>query len=346
MKDMQVATGRLSEGERRRFRDAMIQPIREGKPNPFEPDSPAYASYAFTKALLGKADQEPDSTLGKQAADALGLMPGLTPTAGNTPSGSRRRGLLARSGSAPVPEEKPDAPVAASPNLPLEESDAAMPPLPPEPPERPVPITRIAPVSEAFANAIFAEESRGTGGYGAVNRNDSKPELTALGRYQMQRAALVSVGFQRPDGSWTGALGVNEEDDFLNNPHAQDVAFSAYMEVAWQEMRTRETDRWIGYQFTDQSGVLRTVTQLGLIAAAHREGSYAFKKFLEFVAENDGSLVGVTIPDELLAKGHSRSKVDIYPSVSARLARFQQIPYLADESDGIALLSPTEPARK
>jgi len=281
----------------------MVARIRAGKPNPFEPSSPAHAAYAFTRELLGHAERAPRSVLGRQAAHAL-------------------------------------APAVAA----ASEAGGDVPPLPGERPyERPPAVARGEPVGRAFADAIFGEESAGSGGYRAIN--ESKYEAyTALGRYQMQRAALQSVGFQRADGSWTGALGVFEPEDFLVNHHAQDVAFAGYMGVLRRELGNRGAFRWLGHEVTGRSGAAFTITESGLLAAAHREGSYAVRAYLDYLDANGGHAEGVDYPDGKVGES-GRLLATALAQVEGRLARFADIPYSHGGDGGRPLVVPPEERR-
>jgi len=293
----------LTDHDRSRLRDAMVSRIRAGMPNPFEPDSPAYAAYAFTRELLGHAGMAPRSALGRQAARAL------APT-----DGAER------------------------------ESTVDLPPLPTERPyEWPPAIVRGEPVGRAFADAIFGEESAGSGGYGAINES-SNEAYTALGRYQMQRAALQSVGFRDASGAWTGALGVHEPDDYLRNHHAQDVAFAGYMGVLRRELRRRDAFRWQGDEVTGQSGAAFTISESGLLAAAHREGSYAVRAYLDYLAAQDGNAEGVAYPEGKVGQS-GRLLADAFAQIEGRLARFAEIPYSYGGDGGRPLVVPPEERR-
>ena len=316
----------LDPEERRRLREAMVARIRAGKPNPFESSSPAHVAFAFTEELLRHADRAPDSPLGRQAREALGLGDGRkSPGIARRPMPSRttlREGL-----DSPLEDMEP-SPV---PPLPTTEPPK-LPPLPEGKP--PVPVGHIDPVSRDFADAIAQRESLGSGGYRAVN-----PDGPALGRYQMRRIALQSVGFKDPEGRWTGALGVGNEGEFLNNPAAQDIAFAGYMRVLREELERRRVLDRIGVRLTAQDGRSITVTNAGLIAAGHREGSYAVKAYLDFAGSKGWSTYGTAFPTGNVP-GTRRLLADSFAQIEDRLADFENIGYLSAGAERPPLVVP------
>jgi hypothetical protein len=110
--------------------------------------------------------------------------------------------------------------------------------------------------------------------YGYDNVN---PDTNALGRYQFLKGALIDLGLKNPDGSWnTDTLfyqtyGIDSDSKFLNNESAQEDIMQAY--IAREEYYTRNLYREYGGDiYIGLDGNKITVTQAGLIAAAHWEG--------------------------------------------------------------------------
>jgi len=305
MTPIQQRPGPLNEHERRRFREAMVERIRAGKPNPFEPSSPAHAAYAFTRELVGHAERAPQSALGQHSRAVVG-----------TAASKASQGTNAIAGTNGSSEDMPPVPGG-------------------KPPQR---VGQVDPVSGVFADTIFSKESAGSGGYRAVNPSP-QAEYTAYGRYQLQRAALVSVGLQTRDGKWTGAMGIHSEEDFLNSPHVQDIAFSGYMRVLRGELRNRGSLRWIGDTATTQDGSSVVITESGLVAAAHREGSYAVEAYLDFLEAHDGSAAGQKFPETKIGDT-DRTLAQAFQQIEERLALFAAVPYRAGGKGGRALVVP------
>jgi len=112
-------------------------------------------------------------------------------------------------------------------------------------------------IDKDFRDAIADKESKGqpNNGYGARN------SLGYLGRYQMGEGALIDSGMKNVNGKWKGTYGVNNERDFLNNPHAQERAFADYMaktekylkkqrlpRLHWQNLSREKWRRHSNYQ--------------------------------------------------------------------------------------------------
>lgn len=89
--------------------------------------------------------------------------------------------------------------------------------------------------NEAARDAIANIESTGSGGYTAVN------SVGFLGRYQIGEAKLQDLGYSIPDGNskdnkftWSAkanALGINSNQDFLNNPAVQESIYGEVNEL-------------------------------------------------------------------------------------------------------------------
>lgn len=127
-----------------------------------------------------------------------------------------------------------------------------------------------------FLAALRHKESRGD--YQAVNT------LNFLGAYQFGEAALVDLGFVRPDrdlydndfgGGFTGKHGIRSVRDFLANPAVQDRAAREWMQIMWRYI---EAEGLRSYAWRDIGGV--TLTPSGMLAATHLLGSGALREFV------------------------------------------------------------------
>ncbi|MCO6148398.1 peptidoglycan-binding protein LysM [Flavobacterium sp. NRK1] len=104
-----------------------------------------------------------------------------------------------------------------------------------------------------FKQAIAIKESQGL--YKLVNR------FGYMGKYQFGKSALR-------------ALGIKNTKEFLNNPKMQERAFKALLAKNKWELR-KEIHRFNGHVI---NGV--TITESGLLAAAHLAGANSVKSFL------------------------------------------------------------------
>lgn len=110
--------------------------------------------------------------------------------------------------------------------------------------------------------------------YRAISRNPDGRKF--YGKYQMGVAALQTAGFIDENGKWTGKMGVNSPEDYLNNPEAQEVAVKEFTESNWKTIKKLKLDRFID---TQRFGV--TITKTALLGAAHIGGVNGVKRLLE-----------------------------------------------------------------
>lgn len=120
---------------------------------------------------------------------------------------------------------------------------------------------------------------------------------TALGRYQILDGALLDAGWKDTHGSWTAkaqAAGVNSDDDFLKNPEAQEQALTDVTQRNTEQLRAKANGSYarIGSTVIDSSGNKITVTEAGLIAAAHKQGARAVKDYFTWVNGLNGNTQG------------------------------------------------------
>lgn len=145
-------------------------------------------------------------------------------------------------------------------------------------------------MSQQFKDAIADVESKTTGEYKARNPDLSKKPWVALGRYQLQLAGLQDAGFIDKKHNWTGPaaqrFGVQSEDDFRNNPPAQEAAFAAFMAKQAAYLKSNGSLSYIGKNVNGIEAPF-AITYDGLLAAAHREGAQRVAEYLGFLGVNN-----------------------------------------------------------
>ena len=119
-------------------------------------------------------------------------------------------------------------------------------------------------------------------------RPDAENRFTHyVGLYQMGEAAMQDIGLYSGDatsrndftGSFSGRYGVSSLADFKSNPDAQTQAITDYHNRVWNSYLTRGgVGGAADYIGTEVGGI--TVTQSGLIAAAHLVGAGAVNAWL------------------------------------------------------------------
>lgn len=138
-------------------------------------------------------------------------------------------------------------------------------------------------ISKSFRDHLHERESKGSGGYKAKNVDASGK--SALGRYQMRNPALQDAGMVDANGKWTGKFGVKSEEDFLNNPEAQEKAFGVFMEKMESYVKKTGAFKSIGVEIKGLKANFK-ISKAGLMSAAHRQGQVNVAKYLEFQKAN------------------------------------------------------------
>ncbi len=204
----------------------------------------------------------------------------------------------------------------------LREETVGMPPRKPESPNSVDPASEPgsdkgfeSPVHQDFRDSLHKHESA-EDGYKSFNPKGDG--IGAFGRYQMRELALIDSGMLDDKGNWTGKHGVKNAEGFLNSPEAQERAFADYMSKTEGYLRHNESYDQIGRRFPGKLGKGITVTENGLLAAAHRQGHGMVKKYLEHQRRTNWK------SDFSEYKTKERTK---YESVETRLRLFQDVPY-------------------
>lgn len=146
----------------------------------------------------------------------------------------------------------------------------------------------------AFAAAV-GREIEHSKDYGARRTNDAG-KITAYGYFQMQDAALRDAKMKDANGNWTGRFGVFTDDDFFANKNqAQDRAYDDYLAAMERYNRAAGNFGYVGKvnERRIHDGNPMTITEAGLMAAAHRMGQEWVKDYLQW-AEAGGWRTGDT----------------------------------------------------
>lgn len=103
----------------------------------------------------------------------------------------------------------------------------------------------------------------------------SPADGSAIGCYQMTRAALMDAGFKDVSGDWLdNAWGVDSDDEFRRNRRAQDAAMLRYTTKNWLNLEPCLRDL-LG---TTVGGV--ALDQAALLAGAHLLGATGLVRFV------------------------------------------------------------------
>lgn len=115
-------------------------------------------------------------------------------------------------------------------------------------------------------------------GYGVRN-----PRSGALGRYQFLPNSLLDLGWKTAEGRWTPLAerhGVQSEADFLANPAAQEAAMSHFLRRVEVQLERNGVMTRQGSAVRGLNGEEITLTEGGLVAAAHRRGAGMLARYL------------------------------------------------------------------
>jgi hypothetical protein len=156
-------------------------------------------------------------------------------------------------------------------------------------PMRNVPLSGVGTVTrawETWPNGEFrqriaqAERSAEQAQHGYGLRN---PRSGALGRYQFLPNTLLDIGWKDAQGNWTAAAqqaGVRSDADFLANPSAQEAAFSAYLRRTETLIDRNGALAQQGTAIRGMNGQEITLTESGMVAAAHRRGAGTLARYV------------------------------------------------------------------
>jgi len=137
-----------------------------------------------------------------------------------------------------------------------------------------------APNPEFRQRIAQAERSAEHAQHGYGERN---PSSGALGRYQFLPNSLLDLGWRNAQGGWTPLAerhGVRSEADFLANPNAQEAAMSHFLRRVEVQLDRNGALGRQGSVIQGLNGQEISLTEGGLVAAAHRRGSGMLARYL------------------------------------------------------------------
>lgn len=152
---------------------------------------------------------------------------------------------------------------------------------------------------EDFFNDLGLRESSG--------KADVINNYGYLGLYQMGIPALIDAGYYKMEGNdinnhwesryFTGKDGINNIDDFLQNPEIQKKAMIAYKEKQWEYLENWGIRKYIGKTI---NGI--KISPSGILAAAHLVGQVRLEKYLSSNGKNIPKDANGTSVEEYLKK--------------------------------------------
>jgi hypothetical protein len=175
----------------------------------------------------------------------------------------------------PAPQQ-PQPPAPAQPRQPgANREPRRIPPPDPIPPQEP------------FRALLATRESRNQLGIQRMKEGADGRMQEVLGLYQLSRDVLVDAGLKNPDGTWRegNAAGVTTDREFLASREAQDIALPLALGAFNRQVRAGGADRAIGQRIAGVREEI-TVTESGLIAAAHRAGAETVRLYVERMEAN------------------------------------------------------------
>lgn len=211
----------------------------------------------------------------------------------------------------PRPKLRPPSPSEIKPLTPAE-LNALRGPVALTPSNDPLPQSHIA---LQFRNMIAARESRDRG-YQSFNPGDGG----AWGRYQLTKKGREQIGLESTKGKLTGKYDVQNIQDFMNDPIAQERAFLDYILDNAEQLRKNRTVDFIGQEI-DGIAAKFTITMDGLVAAAHRWGAKGTKTYLLHLQKHGWKSDASTFPGG--EEGEAKFK-----AIETRLREFENISYL------------------
>ncbi len=156
-------------------------------------------------------------------------------------------------------------------------------------------------------------------GYGLRNTSSG-----ALGRYQFLPNSLLDLGWRNAQAGWTPLAqrhGVRSEADFLASPAAQEAAMSHFLRRVEVQLERNGVMTRQGAAVRGLNGEEITLTEGGMVAAAHRRGSGMLARYLAHRTHT---------PDAPL----SARERSAFQAVERRLQDFGQVAYASMRTQG------------
>ncbi|MCH7936033.1 MAG: hypothetical protein IH994_02945 [Proteobacteria bacterium] len=191
------------------------------------------------------------------------------------------------------------------------------------PPRKPIPPGSDTPgggfessIDRKFREQLHLRETQGRPqqGYDTHVPGDG---VGAIGRYQLRQGALQDAGLIDGQGRWTGKYGIRSIGDLRKNPEAQKRALVGALQAKHKQLRTNRSFDAVGHTFTGVLGQPITITEPGLLAAAHRQGAKGVRKYLGHMRKHNwrSNFSGID-PKEAIK----------FKAIEKRLREFQNTP--------------------
>ena len=149
-------------------------------------------------------------------------------------------------------------------------------------------------------------------------------DRTGKGLYQLTRSESQQIGATDAEGNWNPEYypGIDSEADFLANPVAQERIFHDMMRDYDHQLRSNRAYDFLGENIVGLKDAI-TVTDAGLLAAAHRQGAKKVRQYLQRQKENGWDTRKWIRQLEWVAP----SEADKLMAVETRMRLFQDVPY-------------------
>lgn len=144
-----------------------------------------------------------------------------------------------------------------------------------------------------------------------------QPIITALG-WLIRRGGLIDTGYLDFDNNWLGKDGIYTAEDFLDSPQKQERILNEYLKSNYKQLKNKGALQYIG---TPIQGLVNdfNVTDTGLLAASHREGTGAVNNYLKHLEQNQNGKYYINY--EHINNINLR---DMFKRIETRLRKFEK----------------------
>ena len=139
----------------------------------------------------------------------------------------------------------------------------------------------------------------------------------------MRKPALEDALYRDSQGDWTGHHGISSRDDFLDSPRVQEQAIADYLETVRGYLETNKAAKRIDQNIIGIKAPF-TVTESGLVAAAHGQGAEGVRQYLDYLES-----MGWKSDVDKIADEDTRRK---FLAIETRLRRFASTPLRRDRT--------------
>ena len=135
---------------------------------------------------------------------------------------------------------------------------------------------------------------------------------------------LHQLGAIDAEGNWNPDYypGIDSRKEFLNNPTAQQRVFHDAMRDYDRQLRSNRAYDFLGENIVGLKDAI-TITDAGLLAAAHRQGAAKVRQYLQRQQDNGwNTRKWINLMDWV-----APSEAAKFRSIETRLRLFQNVPY-------------------